>query len=309
MITPPNATKHIHRGYARAYPRRSVPVQIEALVAAGCPRGAIYTDEKGGMEAFAKSLRSGELGGMDGGLRVIGDTRKIMTEGVAMVHAKAAAIVDIGTGQRSDRDGVQMLDAALARIHGERKIGNRASEMGKKGAKNRWKRQHNARMPTNQARVLWFDKGISTAEALEDMTGWTKASAFREFGPSGRKAGRFDPENRVRYRTPLPAAEPDAPKPRKPRGKQGFVYFMRINGRGPVKIGFAVNVSNRLKSHKAANHGTLVIVAAMRGTLKSEKQLHARFAKLRVKGTKEWFKFSGDLKTFVEALPRIDTEE
>lgn len=309
MVTPVNATKLIHRGYARAYPRCPVPAQTEALVAYGCPRRAIYTEDKDGFPAFAQSLRSGEIAGMLGGLRVIGDNRKTIVEGVAMVHAKSAAIVDIETGQRSDRDGAHMLDAALARIHGEKKIGDRASAMGKKGAKAKWARRRNARMPTNQARVLWFDKGISADEALASMTGWSKPAAFREFGPSGRPPGRFNPEHRARYHIPLPAPEPDAPKPRKPRGRQGFVYFMRVGGRGPVKIGFATNIDKRFKSHKSANHRALVLVAAMRGTIKAEKQLHRRFVKHLVKGTREWFKYSGDVKTFVEALPRIDTED
>jgi hypothetical protein len=89
-----------------------------------------------------------------------------------------------------------------------------------------------------------------------------------------------------------------------PRKNGGYVYFMRVDGRGPVKIGFSVNVAQRLSNHGVSNSGKPVLVASMHGTKATEKRLHNKYGDLHIKG--EWFKYTGALKAFVEALPETD---
>ena len=79
---------------------------------------------------------------------------------------------------------------------------------------------------------------------------------------------------------------------------------MRLNGTGPVKIGYASDVKKRISGIGTSSHKKPVLVASMPGTMKTESQLHSKFAKLRIKG--EWFRYGGDLKVFIESLP--DTE-
>ena len=90
--------------------------------------------------------------------------------------------------------------------------------------------------------------------------------------------------------------------------KRGFVYFMQVGGKGPVKIGYATSIKDRFSSHRVSNHTDLVLLAAMHGTPKSEKQMHVRFKSLLLPGRREWFYLRGDLKTFISALPKIETD-
>lgn len=68
----------------------------------------------------------------------------------------------------------------------------------------------------------------------------------------------------------------------------GHVYFIQGESGGPIKIGKAVNPTQRLAQLQTGFHEQLKILGLIpNGGVATEKQLHERFAQYRVKG--EWF--------------------
>lgn len=67
----------------------------------------------------------------------------------------------------------------------------------------------------------------------------------------------------------------------------GFVYFIRAEVGGPVKIGWATNVGSRLYQMQAHNPFKLTVLGGFAGSGKDERVLHDRFAAHRLHG--EWF--------------------
>lgn len=71
------------------------------------------------------------------------------------------------------------------------------------------------------------------------------------------------------------------------------VYLIRAGETGPVKIGTACSIPdalNRIDSLQVAHWETLRLLRMWSGETSEEKQLHTRFADLRIRG--EWFSFS-----------------
>lgn len=189
----------MQRGYVRDFPLWPAERQIELLVKAGLSKRHIYVEGSGAMTLSAIRMRRGETLGVAGGLRVLGTNRKDIVAAVGKLHAASAAILDVMTGERSDKDGVAMLDRALAKIHGEKTIKTKANAraMGAIGGKAKGRAAKRLRMAQGEARSYWFDKSIRTnTEALAMMRGWTPITAWRKFGPSGRPPGApGKPEN------------------------------------------------------------------------------------------------------------------
>ena len=79
------------------------------------------------------------------------------------------------------------MDEALARLAGERGAPTpaRARAMQKLGMKVRTK----GRMAKRAALEIWRDLKLTGPEALDKMTGWTQASAYRHLGDRGVPAG------------------------------------------------------------------------------------------------------------------------
>jgi T5orf172 domain len=95
-------------------------------------------------------------------------------------------------------------------------------------------------------------------------------------------------------------APPEEQKREDPRGL-GFVYFMHSETTHMIKIGFSKDPKRRLEQLKTGHPGKLRIVGVMPDRLKlHEKDLHKRFAKLRVDGG-EWFYESAGLWRYIEA--------
>src|SRR5579884_2914930 len=67
---------------------------------------------------------------------------------------------------------------------------------------------------------------------------------------------------------------------------KGQIYFARSGEM--IKIGFSTNTEGRLASLQTAHFESLVLLAAIDGTQKTERAIHHHFRDLRVRG--EWFR-------------------
>lgn len=124
-------------------------------------------------------LRKGEyLGVFD--LAAFGDKRQQMADGVALIQGFGAEVCEVTTGTLAG-DGVAMLNRALAKVHGrQRKTKERASDMAKASREKR----REGWMPRDEARRIWGNRAKYTEQqALFNMTGWPRSTAFAEFGP------------------------------------------------------------------------------------------------------------------------------
>jgi len=220
------------------------------------------------------TLRAGELLAVFG-LEAFGRTRQEIAAAVAWVQGQGADVYEIASDAVAGK-GVAMLNQALSRIHGKDRIksGAAAKEMQRASVAKRTA----ARMSEDEAREHWMNPRLTSKQAIAKMTGWAHSSAYKVFGKRQRTPGR-----------PIKKGE-------------GRVYFIRSNGKGPVKIGYATNVPDRLKALQTSHHGRLVIVGLMAGTQQDERALHAQFKEYRKGG--EWFDCKGELKAYIEALPK-----
>lgn len=68
------------------------------------------------------------------------------------------------------------------------------------------------------------------------------------------------------------------------------VYLIRAGEHGPVKIGYAEDVSNRIVKMQSDNHERLTVLRIFVGSETEERRLHTQFADLHLHG--EWFAYS-----------------
>jgi hypothetical protein len=105
----------------------------------------------------------------------------------------------------------------------------------------------------------------------------------------------------------IPTAVPPKPVPHlhRPRKQaQGWVYFLQPQGRptAEVKIGFSErSIVARLKNLQTASPEPLTFLAAIPGTRETERELHRRFAEVRVCG--EYFS-AGPVLAYLGSLGR-----
>jgi len=78
------------------------------------------------------------------------------------------------------------------------------------------------------------------------------------------------------------------------------IYFVRAGAKGPVKIGYAVSVAERVALLQTGNHLPLLLLGVYPGTVALESMLHAKFARERIRG--EWFKPSARLLRYIANL-------
>lgn len=182
-------------GYAEDQPGFSQKRQEAILIASGVPANRICG--KGHTAATLASalriLRGKEVLETASGLRALGSSRKVIMEQLAVIKKAGRVVMDTETKERSDADGAEMLDRALAKIRYEKTMPGpeRAKEIGAKGGKAKGINAARKRMAENSARRIWLDKRIATnAEAVAKMEGWSRETAYSHFGPSGRPPGR-----------------------------------------------------------------------------------------------------------------------
>jgi hypothetical protein len=78
----------------------------------------------------------------------------------------------------------------------------------------------------------------------------------------------------------------------------GWIYFVSCSRLDfPVKIGWATDVKLRLQALQCAMPYRVQLLAAMRGTLEDERQLHVAFKATRLEG--EWFSRSDQLMALI----------
>ncbi len=78
------------------------------------------------------------------------------------------------------------------------------------------------------------------------------------------------------------------------------IYFLLNEKVNQLKIGRSTNVYKRIKTLQTACGVSLTLLATIPGHVKEEKNLHRRFAALRVLG--EWFNFEAPLREYVGSL-------
>jgi len=93
----------------------------------------------------------------------------------------------------------------------------------------------------------------------------------------------------------------DTPNERQ-KSQQGKIYFVQSGPDGPIKIGFSRSHHNRFDHLQAHNARKLRLLALLDGTYEKEKEIHERFASIRLHG--EWFEPAPKLLRFVNTLNR-----
>lgn len=77
-----------------------------------------------------------------------------------------------------------------------------------------------------------------------------------------------------------------------------MIYFMQPIAGGPVKIGYSANVDVRREQLEAHYGQPLAILAVTEGERQEEREMHKRFAHLRL-GRTEQFRPAADLMAFI----------
>jgi hypothetical protein len=87
-----------------------------------------------------------------------------------------------------------------------------------------------------------------------------------------------------------------------------FVYFIRGERGGPIKIGHAANPSERLKAMQTGSPVKLRIIGIVPGGIRKEAELHKQFGYLHAHN--EWFRSSKELLKWIrENAVRTDMED
>jgi len=82
---------------------------------------------------------------------------------------------------------------------------------------------------------------------------------------------------------------------------RGYIYFLLAEKTDCVKIGFTrTTMERRLKLHTQYSPYDYDVLKVIEGTMLQERNLHKRFIRLKIRG--EWFKYSDELKDYIESL-------
>ena len=91
-----------------------------------------------------------------------------------------------------------------------------------------------------------------------------------------------------------------------------FVYFVRSGRNGPIKIGVAKNVENRMDTLQTGNPTELILIAKVKCKSKAhayslETQLHKIYSRKRIR--REWFSSELNLSHANRLISARDLEE
>lgn len=84
-----------------------------------------------------------------------------------------------------------------------------------------------------------------------------------------------------------------------------MIYFARVGKDGPIKIGKTVYLPRRMDQHGDCYGGPLEVLGAIDGGVEKEREIHERFAHLRIRtrrpgGPPELFEASVEILGYVE---------
>lgn len=82
----------------------------------------------------------------------------------------------------------------------------------------------------------------------------------------------------------------------------GHVYFIQAEESQRIKIGFSENPIQRLASLSTSSSESLALLASFPATMADERELHKKFAHLRIRG--EWFSTSPEIMAYIEGAPK-----
>lgn len=80
----------------------------------------------------------------------------------------------------------------------------------------------------------------------------------------------------------------------------GYVYFVRAGLTGPVKIGWTMDVQQRMNMLQTAHWETLHVLAVIPACTDKEREFHERFAHLKI--AREWFRADQELLAVADEL-------
>jgi Meiotically Up-regulated Gene 113 (MUG113) protein len=89
-----------------------------------------------------------------------------------------------------------------------------------------------------------------------------------------------------------------------PKKPPAHLYFMQAGHGGPIKIGAASDVAQRMATMQTGSPEQLYLVGYIEGGGPQERELHKRFAHLRLHG--EWFKPAQELIEHISSLSAAD---
>ena len=306
------SVKIMLRAYIRPEPRYSDAKQRPSILAAGVPESVIYVEalrkRHDGFpirDAFMAALRAS-----DKDVVVVSDLHRLASTGedlrevIKVVKAKKATILEARTGRRSDDPVVfsDMIFDAVEFYRGRGLTHAEAVKLGKLGATfSPVAREPEGRMPKKLALPIWNDEALTTDQALVKINSdqafdrkYSQRAAYRILGKRDVTAGRPAKDKQANL----------AMQRKKDRLSMGAVYFIRADGRGPVKIGFTTDIDGRLKSLATSHHGELKVIAAIEGSHADEQALHKQFEKYKVR--REWFRVEGAVKKYLATLPAFE---
>lgn len=88
----------------------------------------------------------------------------------------------------------------------------------------------------------------------------------------------------------------------RPVKQSGFIYFLLAEGTDAVKIGYThdFEMKSRMQQYHCHSPYNFDLLKILPGTMIEERNIHKRFVKLKIRG--EWFKYTEELKEFIENL-------
>lgn len=141
--------------------------------------------------AAARACRAGDLLAMAKGARALGDSLAAISAGMNLIEAEGVAMIDPAEpAWRSDTADIRkMVERALGILHGEPRIGDRATAMAVESAKVRRAKRDRRRLVKAEADTIWHRDDLSIRQKLALMRGWSRAVAFEELGRTGVPPG------------------------------------------------------------------------------------------------------------------------
>jgi hypothetical protein len=138
-------------------------------------------------EAFVTALRpEAKDRAVVADLRIFGSRRKLV-ESAEAVTKRGATLSVVERGVVIDMPTLREVDRTLTIWRGESAMKNprRAKEMSKRGNAARKKKLAESRLDKDAAERIWRDtkRYRDASEALDNMPGWTRTTAWRYFGP------------------------------------------------------------------------------------------------------------------------------